>query len=101
MIGEEPGEEEKVSEDDLPKSFSNKSLLKRTGIVFAGPFSNIIFAVVILSAIYMRGVPVLTTQVGDIVDRSPAYEAGIKKGDQIVAINGKKVSRWEDLTKII
>ncbi|MEW6615228.1 MAG: RIP metalloprotease RseP [Thermodesulfobacteriota bacterium] len=101
MIGEEPGEEEKVSENDLSKSFSNKSLLKRTGIVFAGPFSNIIFAVVILSAIYMRGVPVLTTQVGDIVDRSPAYEAGIKKGDQIVAINGKKVSRWEDLTKII
>jgi regulator of sigma E protease len=101
MIGEEPGEEEKVSEDDLPKSFSNKSVLKRAGIVFAGPLFNIIFAVFVLSVIYMLGVPVLTTQVGDVVDRSPAYEAGIKKGDQIVAINGKEVSRWEDLTKII
>jgi regulator of sigma E protease len=101
MIGEEPGEEEKVSEDDLPKSFSNKSLIKRAGIVFAGPLSNIIFAVVVLSAIYMMGVPVLTTEIGNVVDRSPAYEAGIKKGDQVVAINGKEVSRWEDLTKII
>jgi len=101
MIGEEPGEEQKVSEDDLHKSFSNKSVLKRAGIVFAGPLSNIIFAVFVLSVIYMLGVPVLTTQVGDVVDRSPAYEAGIKKGDQIVAINGKEVSRWEDLTKII
>ncbi|MBI4620390.1 MAG: RIP metalloprotease RseP [Desulfobacterales bacterium] len=101
MIGEEPGEEEKVSEDDLDKSFSHKSVLKRAGIVFAGPLFNIIFAVFVLSVIYMLGVPVLTTQIGDVVDRSPAYEAGIKKGDQIVAINGKEVSRWEDLTKII
>ena len=101
MIGEEPEEKEKVSEDDLPKSFSNKSVLKRAGIVFAGPLFNIIFAVAVLSVIYMLGVPVLTTEVGNVVDRSPAYEAGIKKGDQVVAINGKKVSRWEDLTKII
>ncbi|MFH2012377.1 MAG: RIP metalloprotease RseP [Pseudomonadota bacterium] len=101
MIGEEPGEEKEVSEDELSKSFSNKSLLKRSGIVFAGPLFNIIFAIFIFSVIYMMGVPILTARVGDVLENSPAYEAGIKKGEQIVAVNGKTVSRWEELTKII
>lgn len=101
MIGEGPEEEEKVSEEDLPKSFSSKPLIKRVGIVFAGPLSNIIFAAILLSVIYMGGVPILTTEIGEIVEGSPAHEVGIKKGDQIVAVKGKQVFQWEDLTKVI
>ncbi|MFH1624292.1 MAG: RIP metalloprotease RseP [Pseudomonadota bacterium] len=104
MVGEEPGEEEsdqELSEEDLAKSFSHKSLLKRTGIVIAGPLSNIVFAAIVLSVIYMRGVPILTTEIGDIAKGAPAYEAGMLKGDEIIAIDGEKVSRWEELTKTI
>jgi len=101
MIGEVPREEENVSEEDLPKSFSNKSLIKRAGIVFAGPLSNIIFAAFLFSIIYSVGFPILTTEIGGVVEGSPAYEAGIKKDDRIVAVEGKEVSEWEDLTKIV
>ena len=101
MIGEDPGEEDEVSEEDLSKSFSNKSLTKRTLTVLAGPLFNIVFAIIVLSIIYMGEIPVLTTEVGDIVESGPAYKAGMQKGDLIVAINQKELYRWEDLTRII
>ncbi len=101
MIGEGPEDEEEISEEDLSKSFSHKPLTKRTSIVLAGPLSNILFAVVLLSAIYMGGVPLLTTEVGDVVEGTPAQKSGIQEGDQITAINGEELSLWEDLTKII
>ena len=101
MVGEDPTEEEEVKKEDLPKSFSNKPLFKRAGIVLAGPLFNIIFAVFVLSIIYMGGVPILTTEVGNVVEGTPAYEAGIKKGDLITAINEQEIYRWEELTEIV
>ena len=101
MIGEVPDEEDEVPDADLPGSFANKSIAKRAGIVIAGPVSNIVFAIIVLSLVYMGGVPVLTTKVGDAIEDGPAYEAGIRKDDLIVSINDKEISRWEELTKII
>lgn len=99
MVGEEPDEE--VSEGDLSKSFTNKPVIKKAGIVLAGPLFNIIFAIFVFSIIHMGGVPILTTEVGDTVKDTPAFEAGIKKGDLITSINGKEISKWEELTEII
>jgi regulator of sigma E protease len=99
MVGEGPDEE--VSEEDLSKSFTNKPVIKRAGIVLAGPLFNIIFAIFVFSIIHMGGVPILTTEVGDTVKDSPAFEAGIQKGDLITSINGKEISKWEELTEII
>ncbi|MDY6854259.1 MAG: RIP metalloprotease RseP [Thermodesulfobacteriota bacterium] len=99
MVGEEPDEE--VLEGDLQKSFTNKPVMKRAGIVLAGPLFNIFFAIFVFSIIHMSGVPILTTEVGDAVEGSPAFEAGIQKGDLIISINGKEISKWEELTEII
>ena len=101
MIGEDPDEEEEVSEEDQHKSFSNKPLIKRTAIVLAGPLFNIIFAVFVLSIIYMSGVPILKSEVGDVMEGAPAHNAGIKKGDLIISINEEEISQWDELTKII
>lgn len=38
-----------------------------------------------------------TTEIANVVKGTPAYEVGIEKGDNIVSINGDKVSKWEEV----
>ena len=49
----------------------------------------------------MAGWPVLVSDIGKVIDGTPAMEAGFKAGDQVVAINGEPVWRWDDMRTII
>ena len=100
MVGEDPDEE--VQQADVQKSFAHKGLLQRMAIVAAGPGFNLLLAVVLLVIVFIfYGVPVLSTQVGAVEPGSPADRAGIKKGDRIVAVSGRPVAEWEELSKRI
>jgi regulator of sigma E protease len=100
MVGEDP--EEEVKAIDLERSFAHKSLLKRTAIVAAGPGFNLLLAVVLLMVVFLfYGVPVLSNLVGAVEPESPAAQAGIQKGDRIVAVDGQAVRAWEDLSNAI
>lgn len=105
MLGEGEGEsekdEEQVSEEDASRSYANQANWKKLLILGAGPLSNWLFALLILWAVFINGVPSLTTKVGDVKNNSPAYLAGIRKGDTITAINGKRISGWAQMRKII
>lgn len=97
MVGEDP--EAEVQEVDIQRSFSHQSLLKRTAIVAAGPLSNLLLAVAVFVWIFMaHGIPTLTTTVGGVEPESPAARAGIQKGDKIIAVDGRGVNRWEELS---
>jgi regulator of sigma E protease len=100
MVGEDP--EEEVKAVDLERSFAHKSLLKRTAIVAAGPGFNLLLAVFLLMLVFLfYGVPVLSNLVGAVEPESPAAQAGIQKGDRIVAVDGQAVNAWEDLSGAI
>ncbi len=88
MEGEEEGSND-------PRSFGNVSVLKRMAVVLAGAFMNFILAIVafFIVALFI-GSP--TNKVGFIVEDSPAYISEIKLDDEIVAVNGVKVSNWQD-----
>jgi len=99
LLGElEDGE---LLPEDEKRSFQRQPVLKRMGIIAAGPIFNFLFAIIILSIIYSVGVPSLTSRVGSVQEGSAAFEAGIQKGDIILDINGKEVSYWLDLADII
>ncbi len=51
MVGEEPDEE--LDPNLVPLSFTHKNVLKRFLIVFAGPFFNVLLAVLISATTYM------------------------------------------------
>jgi len=96
MVGEDPDEE--VSPADIERSFAHKSLLKRIAIVVAGPGFNLLLAVLLLMIVYtFYGVPVMSTQISDVVKGEAAEKAGLVKGDRIVAIDGKEVKEWDEL----
>lgn len=99
LLGESP--DDKLSEDDEKRSFLRQHVLRRIGIVAAGPVFNFLFAIMVFAIVYMIGVPVLTPEVGDVQKGTPAFQTGIKAGDIILAINGEDISHWGELAGII
>jgi len=99
LFGENP--EEEIKDEEKPYSFSHRRIRDRLLIVCAGPIANIIFAYLLLSTIYLFGVPTLLPEVGKLTKDYPASKAGIQPGDLIVSIDEKTVVQWEELSKII
>src|SRR5512136_1279864 len=94
MVGEEPDED--LDPQLIPFSFTHKHVLKRILIVFAGPFFNILLAVLIFWVIsFVSGVMILKPSIGSVKENSPAYLAGFRKGDRVTAIDGIAVDTWE------
>ena len=99
MLGE--SEEDELSPEDEERSFQKQPVLKRMGIVAAGPLFNFLFAILLFSIIYSFGVPVLTSKIGDVQKGGAAIKAGIQKGDNVLAIDGKEISLWGELADAI
>ncbi len=100
MIGEDP--EEEVQEADIERSFSHQGIAKRLAIVAAGPLFNLLLAAAVFTVIFLfYGVPILTTRVGGIEPNSPAANAGIQKGDRVLAVNSRAIGKWEELSSEI
>lgn len=94
-------EKEDLTEEELKEAFESQSWWKRVVIILAGPVMNLIVAVLLIAAIFMVGVPAPSTTIDKIYENSAAKTAGFKVGDKIVAIDGKKVTSWDEvLTKI-
>jgi regulator of sigma E protease len=64
---------------------------KRVAVILAGPATNLIFAVAALAAVFAIGVPV-ATQIHEVTPGSPASAAGLRPGDEILAVDGETVS---------
>jgi regulator of sigma E protease len=61
---------------------------RKVAVIFAGPATNLVFAVALLAVVFMIGVPVdVGRSVDSVLDDSPAKAAGLRPGDEIVAIN--------------
>ncbi|MDH7497444.1 MAG: RIP metalloprotease RseP [Syntrophomonadaceae bacterium] len=87
---------------DNPRGFAAKSPGAKVRVSAAGPLMNIALAAVIFVTTFtLVGIPtpVEDTVVGEAVVGKPAYEAGIREGDRIVAVAGQPVRDWEDFVK--
>ncbi|MFH1148768.1 MAG: RIP metalloprotease RseP [Pseudomonadota bacterium] len=100
LYGENPGEE--VEEAEKKRSFMHRSLWQRALIVGAGPISNLIFAFfVFFITLALFGRPTLPPVIKDVQKGLPAQKAGLKSGDRILKIDGRRVDEWEGLAAII
>jgi len=100
MVGEQPDAD--LDPADIPLSFTHKNVFKRILIVAAGPFFNILLALIIFYGIFqISGMLILKPSIGEINEGTPAYRTGLKKGDLVVSIDGVKISTWEDMAKMI
>lgn len=96
MAGEEVNDDEKV---DKNKKLYNKKWYEKLIIVLAGVLNNFILSFVLLFMIALVCGSFTTKPIVGVVSKdSASYEAGLKKGDLIVKINGEKTRTWDDVT---
>ncbi|MDD4980318.1 MAG: RIP metalloprotease RseP [Candidatus Omnitrophica bacterium] len=84
-----------------PDEYLSKAPSERAQIIFCGPLLNYILGFLCFWLIFFAGYPTLTTKVGGLIDGFGAKNAGIQAGDKIVAVDGKKVTVWEDLQNAV
>lgn len=70
-------------------------------IIAAGVFMNFVLAWVIYTSLFMFQPSLVGNSqlpvVGQVIQESPAFNAGIKPGDTIVRIDDEKISNWGEL----
>ena len=92
MLDEREGD---VDPAELDRSFNRKSVWRRFAIVSAGPAFNFLFAIFAYFLIYTAGVNGVKPVIGEVSETGPAYAAGIKSGDLILAVNGIETVSWD------
>ena len=91
MLDEREGE---VPPEQQHEAFNNKPVWQRMLIVAAGPLANFLLAIVVLWGMYVLGVSTVVPVIGDVRQTSPAWEAGVEPGAEVVAINGEQTASW-------
>ena len=86
-----------------PDEFLSKSKWVRFQVYLAGPIMNLGLALVVVAVVLSLGADVPLFQssapvIGTVDAGSAAEAAGIKTGDLIVSVDGKKVETWDALS---
>ncbi|WP_020696072.1 RIP metalloprotease RseP [Reyranella massiliensis] len=86
-----------LSSADRRRAFFSQPLYARTAVVLGGPMANLLFAFVLLTGVfYVMGEPYSPAIVA-VQQEGPAARAGLRSGDVVVGLNGKRVDRYEDI----
>jgi regulator of sigma E protease len=92
MLDEREGE---VSREELDRAFNRQPVSKRFAIVIAGPVFNFILAILAYWLMFIIGVAGIKPVIGAVTPDTIAAQAGLQRGDQILAVNAKRTPTWE------
>jgi regulator of sigma E protease len=82
------------------KDFLSRPRWQRFLVYLAGPVMNAVLTIAVFTGFYMVGFAVEGSRfdrpiIGAVDPGSPAAKAGLRPGDEIVSIDGKRVPSWE------
>lgn len=83
-----------VADAERHRAFNRQSIPVRTAVVVAGPLFNLLFAVVAFWGVFILGETGIRPLVGDVEPDSPAAQAGLTGGDEILAVNETRTPTW-------
>ena len=86
-----------IDPKDAARDFTRQNVWKRIAIVAAGPTANFLLAIALFAALFVHGTEEPATKLRPMAENTPAYAAGLRGGDSIVAVNGEPVASWGDL----
>jgi len=92
MLNEQEGE---VAEEEKHRAFNRQKIWKRSLIVLAGPAFNFFLAIIIYWGISVWGVEGVKPVIKQVEAGSIAERAGLKRGFEIVNVEGWKTPTWD------
>ena len=93
MVGED-------EESDAENAFNKKGVWTRISVVAAGPFFNFVLAFA-GSIIMVCAVGVDKPVITEMMEGYPAYEAGVRAGDEIISMNVRNIGVYRDVSMYI
>ncbi|NEI69436.1 RIP metalloprotease RseP [Rhizobium lusitanum] len=91
-----------MTEEERAQSFAGAKLWKRAATVAAGPIANFLLAIAIFAVLFsIYGRTVADPVVAMVTRDGAAAEAGIEPGDRLVAIDGSKVSTFDEVQRYV
>jgi regulator of sigma E protease len=87
---------DKVSSDDVAKTFNSKKLYARAIIIAAGPIANFILAMLFFWIALVVGIPGLSPVIGHVLPGGLGDQLGFKAGDQIDQVDQRPVQTWNE-----
>jgi len=94
--------EDVEEKNGAPDEFYSKKWHERLMIVVAGPAMNYLTAFVIFVFIFsVWGIQYQRPMIKYVEKNLPAYTAGLKAGDEIIGINGKKIQDARIISKVV
>jgi regulator of sigma E protease len=94
VAGQDPGDRRYPAREAL----HSKSVGQRALFWSGGVLMNVLFALLVFPLVFHAGVPFVAPVVGSVEAGSGAWEAGIGAGDRIVAVQGKAMYSFENLS---
>lgn len=87
-----------VPEHLLDQAFTQKTAWQRIAIAAAGPIANFLFAIIAYWILFVAGTTGVVPVVGEVKDSTPAAVAGLRSGDEIIAIDGEETTSWQEVS---
>ncbi|MDC3416366.1 RIP metalloprotease RseP [Aquibacillus salsiterrae] len=84
------------------RQFASKTIPQRAMQLFAGPMMNFLLTIFIFAVLgFIQGIPTDEAIIGDVLQGSPAEDAGFQAGDRIIKIEDNPVTTWEEFQMIV
>lgn len=95
-----------LSSEDIPaadaeRALSNKPLWARYLVLGAGPAANLILPIIVYFFFFLQATTINPAIIGTVLDGSAAEQAGLQQRDRIVAIDGRDIRSWEEMSQRI
>lgn len=94
-------EDDGLTEEERRVAFHRASVWRRTLTVAAGPVANFLLSIAVFAGILVYvGQPSNEPVIGDI-DHAIAAEVGLRAGDRVLEVEGKKVNAFSDIINFL
>ncbi len=92
---------EEIPPHVLGKPMHQAGRWQRAAVLVAGPLANLLLAVVVYTGMGMQGIPHVPAIIGQVLEGSPAAQAGLLPEDGILSIDGAAIRSWDQLREAL